>query len=101
MTAYQLVMVCLFAGFVLGVLALGRWSPRSPREFLDWKPTRSAELEAQNELDDVAEMLEASNARRRRRGLPERTEQDVHETLRRDRAELDARAVDSRDEPTC
>jgi hypothetical protein len=87
-------MVCLFVAFVLAILALGRWSPRGPRDFLDWKPTRAPEVEAENEVDDVAEMLAAQNAFRRRRGLAERTEADVLETLRRDRAELEARAAE-------
>ena len=55
---------------VLAVLALGQWYPGSGAEQLDWKPTRSPELEAQNEIDDVAQMLEAQNERRRGAGCP-------------------------------
>ena len=44
---------------------------------LDWKPTRSVETEAELELDDIDQMLEAQNERRRRRGEPERTEDDI------------------------
>ena len=62
---------------VLAVLALGQWYPGSGAEQLDWKPTRSPEVEAQNEVDDVAQMLEAQNERRRRRGAPERTEDEI------------------------
>jgi len=46
-------------------------------ELLDWKPTRSPELEAQNEIDDVQQMLEAQNEMRRRRGARELTEADI------------------------
>ena len=44
------------------------FSKRSALDVLDWKPTRSPEVEAQNEIDDVAQMLEAQNEGRRRAG---------------------------------
>jgi hypothetical protein len=50
-------------------------------ELLDWKPTRSPELEAQNEIDDVQQMLEAQNEMRRRRGVAERNEQELREEV--------------------
>jgi hypothetical protein len=50
-------------------------------ELLDWKPTRSAEVEAQNEIDDVQQMLEAQNAMRRRRGAAERSERELREEV--------------------
>ncbi len=50
-------------------------------ELLDWKPTRSAEVEAQNEIDDVQQMLEAQNEMRRRRGVAERSEQELREEV--------------------
>ena len=52
---------------VLIFLALGKWYPGSGAEQVDWKPTRSPELEAELELDDVEQMLDAQNERRRRR----------------------------------
>jgi hypothetical protein len=79
---------------VLAVLALGQFYPGSGAEQLDWKPTRSPHVEAQNEIDDVAQMLEAQNERRRRRGLPERTEEEIAAEVRRDHAELKARAAE-------
>ena len=69
----------LIAFFVVTVLLLGVFSKRSPREFLDWKPTRPPELEMEDELDDVQQMIDAQNAMRRRRGAPEITEEDVRE----------------------
>ena len=82
----------LFGGlllfFAVTVVLLGLFSKRSPREFLDWKPTRSPESEAENEIDDVAQMLEAQNAIRRRAGRPEVTEEEFEERVRRDREEL-------------
>jgi hypothetical protein len=78
---------------VLAVLALGQFYPGSGAEQLDWKPTRSPQVEAENEIDDVAQMLEAQNERRRRRGLPDRTEEEIAAEVRRDHDELKARAA--------
>jgi len=59
-------------GVFVGVLLLvGHYSQASSTELVDWRPTRSPELEAQNEIDDVRQMLEAQNEMRRRRGAPE------------------------------
>jgi hypothetical protein len=76
------------AFFVLAVLALGLFSKRSALDILDWKPTRSPEIEARNELDDVAQMIAAQNAIRRRRGLPERDEAEIAAEVERQEAEL-------------
>jgi hypothetical protein len=78
---------------VLAVLALGQFYPGSGAEQLDWKPTRSPQVEAENEIDDVAQMLEAQNEIRRRRGLPDRTEDDVTADTERHRRELDERVA--------
>ena len=84
--------VILFGGLMLillvAVVLLGLFSQRSPREFLDWKPTRSPEAELENEIDDVAQMLEAQNAIRRRRGRPELTEEDFEAKVRADHEEM-------------
>jgi hypothetical protein len=81
---------------VLGIfLALGRWYPGSGAEQVHWRPTRSPELEAQLELDDVEQMLEAQNARRRASGRRELTEDDVRARVAEDerlREELRRRA---------
>jgi hypothetical protein len=69
---------------VLIFLALGKYYPGSGAEQVDWKPTRSPELEAELELEDVEQMLEAQNERRRRSGRPELTEEDMQERLRED-----------------
>jgi hypothetical protein len=49
---------------------IGKYSTASPAEYLDWKPTRSPETEMQLEIDDVHQMIEAQNERRRRDGRP-------------------------------
>jgi hypothetical protein len=67
---------------MVGVLFLiERFYTGGNAELLDWKPTRSPEVEAQNEIDDVRQMLEAQNELRRRRGLPERTERELREEV--------------------
>jgi hypothetical protein len=65
--------------FIVGVVLLvGRFYPGSGAELVDWTPTRSPEVEAQNEIDDIRQMLEAQNEMRRRRGAPEMTEDDLN-----------------------
>lgn len=71
--------------FMVGVLlVVGHFYPGSAAELIDWKPTRSPEVEAQNEIDDVRQMLEAQNEMRRRRGAPEMTEADLHAKVAED-----------------
>jgi hypothetical protein len=68
--------------FVVLVLLLGVFSKRSARDYLDWKPTRSPEVEAQNEIDDVEQMIAAQNELRRKRGAPEITREEIEERWR-------------------
>jgi hypothetical protein len=71
--------------FMVGVLVLvGHFYPGSSAELIDWKPTRSPELEVQNEIDDVRQMMEAQNEMRRRRGAPEMTEADLQASVAED-----------------
>ena len=91
-----------FGGLVvIGIfLAIGKWYPGSGAEQVDWRPTRSPEVEAELELDDVDQMLEAQNARRRATGRPERTEEDVRIQVAEDerwRQELRRRVRESND----
>jgi hypothetical protein len=92
MELFSWAMIAIFVVFLGGILLLGFYSPRSGADVLDWRPTRSPEAESRNEADDIAQMLEASNALRRRRGAAERTEDDVADAIRADRRELDRRA---------
>src|SRR4051812_34698129 len=75
------------AGFV-GILALGLWHPRSGADVLDWKPTRSPELEAQNDIDDVAQMIAAQNRMRERKGKSARTQEEIELQVRDDQRAL-------------
>jgi len=70
------------------VLLLGMFSKRSALDILDWKPTRSPEAEAQNEVDDIAQMIEAQNELKRRRGAPEISEEEIEARVREDREQL-------------
>jgi hypothetical protein len=82
-----------FVILIVGIFyAIGRWHPVSGTEVLDWKPTRSPEVEAELELEDVGQMLEAQNERRRASGRAERTEDDIHDQVREDRAFIDSYA---------
>jgi len=80
-----LIMTVLVGGLLLWVIFLGLYHPRSGADVLDWRPTRSAELEAQNEIDDLEQMLEAANAKRRARGKAELTEEDLEARVQEDR----------------
>jgi hypothetical protein len=79
---FTLVSGGLVAFFVIGAVLLGLFSKRSALEILDWKPTRSPEVEAANEIDDVEQMLAAQNEMRRRRGKPERTLDEIQSEWR-------------------
>jgi hypothetical protein len=71
--------------FMIGVLVIvGHYYPGSSADLVDWTPTRSPEVEAQNEIDDIRQMMEAQNEIRRRRGAPEWTEEDLQASVAED-----------------
>ena len=76
-----------FTLLVLIFLAIGRYYPGTGADVIDWKPTRSPELEAELEVQDIDEMLEAQNERRRRTGRPELSEDEVNAQVEADRRE--------------
>jgi hypothetical protein len=70
---------------MIGVLVIvGHYYPGSSADLVDWAPTRSPEVEAQNEIDDIRQMMEAQNEIRRRRGMPEWTEEDLQASVAED-----------------
>jgi hypothetical protein len=83
---FVVIMVGIVGGLFVSVLLLGLLHPRSGPDTLNWKPTRSAELEVRNEIDDLDQMLEATNVRRRRRGMPELTEEGLRADVGHDLA---------------
>jgi hypothetical protein len=72
--------------FVIMVVLARAFQGHSVADLIDWKPTRSPEVEAQNEVDDVRQMIEAQNVLRRKRGAKEITEADVVRQAREDQA---------------
>jgi hypothetical protein len=93
---FVLLTVGMLAAIIGVLLLIGHFYQGSSAELVDWKPTRSPEVEAQNEIDDVRQMLEAQNEMRRRRGateIDERTlraevEEEELERLRRNPSEF-------------
>lgn len=75
-------LLVVLVGLMFATARLFRDYPAS--ELLDWKPTRSPEVEAQNEVDDVQQMIDAQNEYRRRRGAREITEADAERIARED-----------------
>jgi hypothetical protein len=65
---------------LLWVLFLGVWYPGSGADVLDWHtPEQHAENEGVLESDDLAQMLEGVNAKRRARGERELTLRELRE----------------------
>lgn len=82
MDTFTLVSTVIVAGVFVTVILLGVFSKRSALDILDWKPTRSPQAEAENEIDDIEQMVEAQNELRRRRGKPERSLEDIESEWR-------------------
>jgi hypothetical protein len=72
--------------FLIMFVLVRAFDANSVADIIDWKPTRSPEVEAQNEVDDVRQMIEAQNALRRKRGASEITQDDVERQAREDQA---------------
>jgi hypothetical protein len=105
---FELAVVGGLLALVLVFYAIGKYSSATPAEYLDWKPTRSVETEIELELQDVSQMIEAQNERRRRDGRPlidedayrnqvemaTREQRERAEAYRREQDELRARIGD-------
>jgi hypothetical protein len=91
---FVVIMTVLVGGFLIVLILLGLFYPGSGAAQLDWRPTRSAEQEVQNEIDDLDQMLAAANARRRRRGAPELTEEAIRASVNADVADSIKRRED-------
>jgi len=77
-------MVAVVGGLLIALILLGLFYPGSGAAQVDWRPTRSPEVEFQNELDDVAQMQAAINAKRRARGAGDLTEEHVRAQVSED-----------------
>lgn len=95
MDPFVAVMLLLVGGLFVGVILLGIFYPGSGADQVDWRPTRSAEVEYANEIDDLEQMTEAVNSRRRARGEPELTEQGLRAEVQADLAATVERGEDA------
>lgn len=78
MTPFTVVIVGGVAVFVVALVALGLWYPGSGAEQLGWRSARAhADADASRDSEDLAQMLEATNRRRRARGERELTVEDL------------------------
>lgn len=91
MDPFALIIMGIVGGLFVWILFLGVYHPRSANQVLQWRPTRSPELEVQNEIDDVEQMLEATNERRRARGESELTEGQLRQRVQEDLREANLR----------
>ena len=77
--------------FIVGVIVVvGHFYGGTDASLVDWYPTRSPQVEAENEIDDVRQMVDAQNEMRRRRGAAELSE----DTLRREVAAEEIEALE-------
>ena len=84
------IIVLAGVGVIVAALVLiARFYPGSGADLLDWRPSRSYETEIELEMEDVQQMIDAQNAYRRKRGMPELTEDDVRQSV----AEEEARGL--------
>jgi hypothetical protein len=115
MDSFALIVIAVIVLLVTAVVLIGILYPGSGADQLDWRQTRSAELEYTNEIDDLeqmeaavshvelkaeidrelagihedqgleqedlAQLLEARNSRRRKRGEPEQTLEEFERSL--------------------
>jgi hypothetical protein len=82
MTVWFVLGTVAILALIVGVLlVVGHFYPGTNADLIDWQPTRSPDVEAQNEIDDVQQMLEAQNEMRRRRGARERSEQELRDEV--------------------
>jgi hypothetical protein len=82
---FVVIMVGLVGGLLVALILLGLFYPGSGADQVQWRPTRSVELEVQNEIDDLDQMLAAANAKRRARGAGELTAEHMHARVAEDR----------------
>lgn len=76
---------------LLALILIGHFYPGSGADQVQWRSTRSYDQQVMNEIDDLDQMLEATNARRRRRGEAELTEHGLLARVREDMTDADKR----------
>jgi hypothetical protein len=89
MDPFVLVIVGFLLAMVIALLLIGRFVPGSGLEQLGMRSAREiTEQREELEAEDLAQMLAAHNARRRRRGEPEVTVEDLELRVSEDQREL-------------
>jgi hypothetical protein len=74
MDPFTAIMAGIVAALVVTIVALGIFYPGSGAAQVGWRtPRQQAEAEAARDSEDLEQMLEAANARRRARGEQELT----------------------------
>lgn len=74
MDLFAAIMFGLVAAIVVALVALGLWYPGSGAAQVGWRtPREHSERESARDAEDLEQMLEAANARRRARGEQELT----------------------------
>ena len=84
---FVLIAIAMIGVLVAVLVVVGHYYQGSNAELVDWRPTRSPQVEAENEIADIQQMLEAQNEMRRRRGAPEIDEAEL-------RAEVEAEELE-------
>ncbi|WP_372788482.1 hypothetical protein [Paraconexibacter sp.] len=92
MDPFAVIMLGGTAGLVLALYLLGRMYPGSGADVLDWQPTRSPETEAQNDVDELEQLMAVANRRRRRLGQEELTEDNLDQLVQESSAERTRRS---------
>jgi hypothetical protein len=87
---FVVIIVGLVGGLLVALILLGLFYPGSGADQVNWRPTRSVEVEVQNEIDDLDQMLAATNEKRRARGVDALTEEHMHARVAEDRVKADA-----------
>ena len=89
MDAFAIVLLGALAALILWVWLLGRYYPGSGLEQVGLRSARQITEDREAlEAEDLSQMLEAHNARRRRRGKPELTVADLELQVQSDMGEL-------------
>lgn len=94
MDPFGLIVFGGLAAFGLVLFLIGKYYPGTGADVLDWKPTRSYEQQVELEIEDLDQMLEAQNQRRRARGEAELTEGQMHRRVAEDLRNANARRED-------
>ena len=94
----MVVIVGMLLTLVVALLLIGRFYPGDGSDVLDWDPHRKAALDAQNEVDDMEQMLAATNRRRVARGKAPLTEGGLRDQVIRDQRAVQAKREEGRSE---